>query len=75
MDPASPRLNGQPIDPAGRYRVTVNSFLASGGDGFRVLAEGTERRGGMVDVDALEAWLKSHSPRTPPETNRITRVE
>jgi 5'-nucleotidase len=75
VDPASPRLNGQPIDPAGRYRVTVNSFLASGGDGFRVLAEGTERRGGMVDVDALEAWLKSHSPRTPPETNRITRVE
>jgi 5'-nucleotidase len=75
VDPASLRLNGQPIDPAGHYRVTVNTFLASGGDGFRVLAEGTERRGGMVDMDALELWLKSHSPRTPPETNRITRVE
>ncbi len=75
VDPASLRLNGQPIDPAGRYRVTVNNFLSNGGDGFRVLAEGTERRGGMVDVDALELWLKSHSPLTPPETNRITRVE
>ncbi|WP_239014551.1 bifunctional metallophosphatase/5'-nucleotidase [Archangium violaceum] len=75
VDPASIRLNGVPVDPTGRYRVTVNSFLAGGGDGFRVLAEGTERRGGMVDVDALEAWLKAHSPLSPPETNRITRVE
>jgi 5'-nucleotidase len=75
VDPSSMRLNGQPIDPAGRYRVTVNSFMASGADGFRVLAEGTERRGGVVDVDALELWLKSHSPRTPPETNRITRID
>lgn len=75
VDPASLRLHGAPVDPAGRYRVTVNSFLASGGDGFRVLTEGTERRGGMVDVDAMEAWLKAHSPLSPPETNRILRVE
>jgi 5'-nucleotidase len=74
VDPASLRLHGAPVDPAGRYRVTVNNFLAGGGDGFRVLAEGTERRGGPVDVDALEAWLKAHSPLPPPETNRITRT-
>src|SRR6476646_7038465 len=30
-------LNGQPIDPAASYRVTVNNFLALGGDGFTVL--------------------------------------
>jgi 5'-nucleotidase len=75
VDPASLRLHGAPVDPAGHYRVTVNSFLASGGDGFRVLAEGTARQGGMVDVDAMEAWLKAWSPLTPPETNRILRVE
>jgi 5'-nucleotidase len=75
VDPASLRLHGAPVDPAGRYRVTVNSFLAGGGDGFHVLAQGTERRGGVVDVDALEAWLKAHSPLSPPETNRITRAE
>ena len=28
-------LNGEPIDPATTYSVTVNSFLASGGDNFR----------------------------------------
>jgi 5'-nucleotidase len=75
VDPASIRLDGKPVDPQGRYRVTVNNFLASGSDGFRVLAEGTDRRGGMVDVDALEAWLKNNSPLHPPETNRITRVD
>ena len=75
VDPASLRLQGAPVEPTGRYRVTVNSFLAGGGDGFTVLAEGTERRGGPVDVDALEAWLKAHSPLSPPETNRITRVD
>jgi 5'-nucleotidase len=75
VDPASMRLHGAPVDPAGRYRVTVNSFLANGGDGFRVLTQGTERRGGPVDVDALEAWLKARSPLPPPETNRLVRVE
>ena len=75
VDPASLRLNGAPVDPAGRYRVTVNSFLSNGGDGFRVFNEGTERRGGPLDVDAMEAWLKAHSPQTAPETNRIQRVD
>ena len=35
-------LNGRPIDPAASYRVTVNNFLAVGGDGFAVL-EGRNR--------------------------------
>jgi 5'-nucleotidase len=33
--------------------VTVNSFLASGGDGFTVLLRGTNLVGGDVDLDAL----------------------
>ena len=76
VDPASlisPRRRCRWIPPA-RYRVTVNNFLAGGGDGFTVFAEGTERHGGPVDLDALESWLKAHSPLSPPETNRITRV-
>ncbi|MFY0528520.1 bifunctional metallophosphatase/5'-nucleotidase [Archangium gephyra] len=75
VDPASLRLHGAPVDPAGRYRVTVNSFLAQGGDNFRVLPTGTERRGGPLDLDALEAWLKARSPLSPPGTNRLQRVE
>ncbi len=75
VDPALITLDGRPVEPEGHYRVTVNSFLAGGGDGLLVLAEGTERRGGPVDVDALEAWLKAHSPVEPPSPGRITRVE
>jgi 5'-nucleotidase len=36
-------LNGQRIDPAMSYRVTVNNFLSVGGDGFSVLKEGTNQ--------------------------------
>ncbi len=54
------RLNGKRIDPAANYRVTVVNFLASGGDNFTVLREGTnEVDTGIVDVDATEAYLKA----------------
>lgn len=57
VDPADIRLNGAPIDPAASYRITVNSFLADGGDKFHVLKLGTDRLGGAQDLDALEAWF------------------
>nr|MBO2503011.1 bifunctional metallophosphatase/5'-nucleotidase [Thermoanaerobacterales bacterium] len=59
VDPASITLDGEPVDPSGTYRVTVNSFLATGGDGFAVLNEGTDRLGGALDLDALEAYLSA----------------
>ena len=54
---ASIRLQGRPIEPNGTYRVTVNSFLANGGDDFVVLRNGSERVAGVLDLAALEAWL------------------
>lgn len=53
------RLNGAPVQPAGSYRIAVNTFLASGGDNFTVLMEGTEVGAAGLDLDALEAWLKA----------------
>jgi 5'-nucleotidase len=50
-------LDGQPIEPARAYRVTVNNFLASGGDGFSVLAERAAVADGGLDLDALEAYI------------------
>jgi 5'-nucleotidase len=58
------RLRGRLIDPAKPYRVTVNNFLASGGDGFSVLADGTEPFDAGLDLDALEAWLATN-PNAP----------
>jgi 5'-nucleotidase len=65
-------LDGQPIDPAKTYRVTVNNFLASGGDGYSVLAQGTDAFDAGLDLDALEAWLATNPP--VPQTGRIADV-
>lgn len=64
------RLNGQPIDPAGRYRVVVNNYLASGGDSLTGFTAGTDITDeGIIDLDALVAWIAPG--RTPPNPNRI----
>jgi 5'-nucleotidase len=72
VDGSSLRLNGVAIDPAKTYRVTVNSFLADGGDNFTVLREGKDRLFGEVDVDALERYLTQNAPVSPPALDRIT---
>jgi hypothetical protein len=64
-------LNGTPIDLAADYRVTVNSFLASGGDNFATLAEGTDRQElGITDLEALTAYFEENSPITPDTESR-----
>jgi 5'-nucleotidase len=62
-------LNGKPVDPDGHYRVTVNNFLASGGDGYSVLTEGTDTFDAGLDLDALETWLATNPPM--PTVGRI----
>ncbi|MBK7217386.1 MAG: bifunctional metallophosphatase/5'-nucleotidase [Candidatus Promineofilum sp.] len=71
VDIADIMLNGEPIDPNGVYRVTVNSFIADGGDQFPAFLLGTNRLGGAVDTDALEAYFLAHSPLTPDPAPRI----
>jgi 5'-nucleotidase len=67
-------LNGQPIDPAKSYRVTVNNYLAVGGDGFTVLKEGTGQQFGIYDVDALYGYFRVNSPIAPVAPGRIARM-
>lgn len=74
VDPSTIKINGVTIDPNATYRVTVNSFLADGGDNFAVLRQGTNRLGGAVDLDALSDYFAAHSPVAPGPQNRITQV-
>lgn len=78
IDPASIRLDGVTLDPTAGYRVTMNSFLADGGDLFTVFTEGTDPLGGALDLDALEAYLNHYgsvNPATYPEAGaRIQRM-
>lgn len=74
MVPGSVVIDGAPVRPSTSYRVTVNSFLADGGDTFTVLRDGTNRLGGAVDTDALEAYLMANPAGVAPGLqNRITR--
>jgi 5'-nucleotidase len=68
-------LDGKPLDPAAPYRVTVNSFLADGGDSFAVFKDGTDRRIGDFDVNALDRYFAAHSPLSPGPLDRIRRVD
>jgi 5'-nucleotidase len=68
-------LNGTPVDPLASYRVTVNSFLADGGDNYGTFTQGTNRIPGNVDTDAFENYLKANPGGVAPgPQNRITRV-
>lgn len=74
VDPATIKLNGATIDPSGSYRVTMNSFLATGGDGFTTFNSGTNPIGGAQDIDALVSYFNSRSPIAPLATDRIALV-
>lgn len=58
-------VGGVVQNPATTYRVTVNNFMATGGDGFGVLLGGTNVLGGAQDIDALVAYLTAFPAATP----------
>ena len=81
IDPASIKLNGTTLVPSTPYRVTMNSFLASGGDGFTVFNQCTNDLGGEIDLDALVRYFVQFGTGNPPPEpvppgaqNRITRL-
>jgi len=67
-------IDGEVVDPDQSYRVTVNSYLADGGSGFSILTEGTDRTGGVIDLDALVAYFASGDTEEPGPQDRITRL-
>lgn len=74
VDPRTIHINGASLESDRNYRVTVNDFLAEGGDGFRVFLEGRDRSIGVTEIQALEEYLKRHSPVAPPPRDRIKRL-
>ena len=73
--PGSMRLNGMLIRADLQYRVTANSFVAGGSEGYTEFREGTERQVSVLDLEALLQFLAAHSPYTPPQLGlRLIRV-
>ena len=74
ITPGSVKIDGVAVQPAQTYRVAMNNFLASGGDGFTVFNEGTDQLGGEIDLDALVNYFMDNSPIAPGPQDRITRL-
>jgi len=54
-------LDGEPLSDTEKYSVTVNSFLAAGGDGFGALAGGTDKQDtGVTDLQAMVDYLEKN---------------
>ncbi|MGY1595115.1 5'-nucleotidase C-terminal domain-containing protein [Geodermatophilus sp. SYSU D00708] len=70
----SVQIGGSPVTANATYRVTVNNFLAGGGDGFTVLPGGTNAVTGPIDLDAFTAYLGASSPVPAPALDRIAPV-
>jgi 5'-nucleotidase len=70
IDAASVRLNGAPVEAKRKYRVTVNSFLADGGDGFTALRDATGKTDGPLDIEALVDYLGKKATEKAPLTAR-----
>ena len=58
--------DGVVLEPARVFRVTVNNYMASGGDGYSTLKAGTDRIGGAQDIDALRSYLVPYLAPHPP---------
>ncbi len=59
-------IDGEPLDLAAGYRVGTFSFLATGGDNFRVFTQGSDTRdSGLLDRDAWIAYLEAHPGLSP----------
>ncbi|MBW9214594.1 5'-nucleotidase C-terminal domain-containing protein [Mumia sp. zg.B53] len=85
-DPANPgakkgvidsvTIDGAPLDPTKNYRIGTFSFLATGGDNFRVFTEGeAPKDSGLVDRDAWIAYLEESSPLSPSFARRSVRQD
>ncbi|MCB9649233.1 MAG: bifunctional metallophosphatase/5'-nucleotidase [Deltaproteobacteria bacterium] len=62
-------IGGKPLDLKKGYRVTLNNYLAERG----IFKLGTDPLPGVLDLDALEAYVEAHSPLAPPVPGRLMR--
>lgn len=67
-------IQGRPLHPETSYRITVNSFIAGGGDGLKVLLEGRDRVVGPTSRDALIRYIEQQSPLTPVGDRRVRKI-
>lgn len=67
-------MNGVSINKKAAYSVTVNNYLSTGGDNFIAFKNGTNRKTGPKDLDALVNYImKLPKPMSSTIEDRIVR--
>ncbi len=74
IDRDSLRLGENRVDPARRYRLVVNAFMAEGGDGLTILREQPRIATLQTELQALIDYLREHEPLSPPLQPRAIGV-
>jgi 5'-nucleotidase len=72
---SSIKINGTSINPNSLYRVTVDSFLADGGDNLSILKAGVNKTRGSLDINATVDYFNHSSPVSSGPRDRIAVVE
>lgn len=72
--PGSMKLHGVPIVMDKTYRVTMNSFMASGGDALSVFKQGRNAQDGENDLVAAKIYLRVKGILPAPQMGRIQRL-
>jgi 5'-nucleotidase len=66
---------GKLVAPSDTFTVTVNSFLAAGGDNFATLAQGTNRAdSGRIDLQSMVDYFEANPVASPDYAQRSVGV-
>jgi len=71
IDPADVTIDGVTLDLAAVYRVTVDSFTGLGGGGYSLLTQGINLTYGVLDRDAVAAYMTANAPLAAPALDRV----
>lgn len=66
--------DGTPVEMDKTYSITVNNYMAGGGDGYAILATITDKTIDVVDLDALVNYIKAHGEVNPQIEGRVTKL-
>ena len=66
--------DGTPIELSQSYTITVNNYMADGGDGYTVLAGITNRMIDVVDLEAFVNYIKAKGIVEPKIEDRVTKL-
>ena len=73
VDIASIKINGTPISALTSYRVAMNNFLMTGGDGFSV-SHNAPTRSAVRSTSTCSSTTSRRTRRLRPPQNRIIRI-